>query len=59
MALTEPVPASARPVDARLPENDPFRKWDRVTHARAVLRPQRMARIQALRESLPGRLRVG
>ncbi len=59
MALTEPVPSSARPADARLPEYDPFRAWDKAMNARAVLRPLRLARVQALREALPKRLKVG
>ena len=58
-SLTENVPAAARPQDARKPEFDPFLQWHKAMHARAVLRPLRMERIRALREALPGRLRVG
>ncbi len=56
--LTENVPAAARPVDARKPENDPFRQWDRLTHALGVTSPRRSATIQALAEALPAKLKV-
>lgn len=59
MALTQNVPAAARPADARQPGYDPSYQWDRFTHKRAVLRVQRMEQIRAMREALPRRLRVG
>lgn len=58
MALTESIPASGRPADARKPEFDPFLQWHRAMHKRAVLRPQRMESIRAMRELLPKRLKV-
>lgn len=59
MALTQPVPSASRPQDARKPEFDPFLHWHRAMHARAVLRPLRLAQVQALRDNLPKRLKVG
>ncbi len=57
-ALTENVPVAARPVDARKPENDPFRQWDRLTHALGVTMPRRSAQIQELVNALPAKLKV-
>lgn len=59
MALTETVPYGIRPADARKPEFDPFLQWHRAMHKRSVVRVQRMAEIQAMRELLPKRLKVG
>jgi hypothetical protein len=59
VALTEAVPAAARPADARKPEFDPFLQWHKAMHVRAVMRPLRMEKIRALREALPRRLKVG
>ena len=51
-ALTEAVPASARPIDARKPENDPFRQWDVLTHQLGVVAPRKTERIKAIREAM-------
>jgi len=58
MALTEPVPVAARPVDARDPANDPFRQWDAVTHQLGVVAPRKTERIRQIREAMLPAIKV-